>query len=91
MLKTNAMNCFRKGRENEMNISIKLFAGFRQNRFKMEEREIPENSTIIDVLNQLGINEPELGVAMIDGRHVTTDHVLQTGVTISLFPKVGGG
>lgn len=74
-----------------MTILVKLFAGFRQNRFKQEEREIMENSTIADVLKQLGIDEPELGVAMIDGRHVTADHVLQTGVTISLFPKVGGG
>lgn len=74
-----------------MTIFIKLFAGFRENRFKVAKREILENSTIADVLEQLGIKEPELGVAMIDGRHVTADQVLHTGVTISLFPKVGGG
>lgn len=74
-----------------MTIFVKLFAGFRENRFKVAKREVKEDCTIADVLDQLGIKEPELGVALIDGRHVTADQTLHNGVTISLFPKVGGG
>jgi molybdopterin converting factor small subunit len=42
-------------------------------------------------LTALDINGPELGVALINGRHVLPDHVMMDGQTLSLFPKVGGG
>ncbi len=74
-----------------MKITVKLFAGFRDDRFKVAEKELPEASTVNDVLDELGINAPELGVALINGRHVQKEHVLTEGVTLSLFPKVGGG
>lgn len=74
-----------------MKITVKLFAGFRDERFKVAEKEFPEAATVNDVLNELGINAPELGVALINGRHVQKEHVLTDGVTLSLFPKVGGG
>jgi molybdopterin converting factor small subunit len=74
-----------------MKITVKLFAGFRDNRFKIAEREYPEATSVSNILADLNINEPELGVALINGRHVTKDHVLTDGATISLFPKVGGG
>ncbi len=74
-----------------MKITVKLFAGFRNDRFKVDDLEFPENATVADVLGALKINEPELGVAMINGRHVAKDQVLKGGETLSLFPKVGGG
>ncbi len=74
-----------------MKITVKLFAGFRNDRFKVDDLEFPENATVVDVLDALKINSPELGVAMINGRHVTREHVLADGETLSLFPKVGGG
>lgn len=74
-----------------MKITVKLFAGFRVSRFKIEEREYPEATSVADILTDLGINIPELGVALINGRHVQKDQILTDGVTVSLFPKVGGG
>jgi molybdopterin converting factor small subunit len=74
-----------------MKITVKLFAGFRDNRFKVAEKDYPETTTVNDVLNELGINVPELGVALINGRHVQKEQELTEGVTLSLFPKVGGG
>ena len=74
-----------------MNITVKLFAGFRENRFKAEERPLPQGFTIADLLSELGIAGPELGVALINARHVAPEQVLQDGETVSLFPKVGGG
>lgn len=74
-----------------MKITVKLFAGFRDDRFKVAEKDYPEDTTVNDVLDELGINVPELGVALINGRHVQKEHVLTDGVTLSLFPKVGGG
>lgn len=74
-----------------MKITVKLFAVFRNDRFKIEDREYPNNTTVGDVLASLDIENPELGVALINGRHVTIEHELTDGQTLSLFPKVGGG
>ena len=74
-----------------MKVTVKLFAVFRVNRFKVAERDVPEGCTVADVLAELAIELPELGVALINGRHVLPEQVLQDGETVSLFPKVGGG
>jgi sulfur carrier protein ThiS len=74
-----------------MKVTIKLFAGFRENRFRVEERDLPPGFTVADLLRELGINEPELGVALINARHVLPGQELHDGEVISLFPKVGGG
>lgn len=74
-----------------MKITVKLFAGFRDNRFKVADQEFPDASTVGDILTALDITAPELGVALINGRHVLPEHVLEDGQTLSLFPKVGGG
>jgi sulfur carrier protein ThiS len=74
-----------------MKITVKLFAGFRDNRFKVAERDYPEPTCVSDVLTDLDITVPELGVALINGRHVLPEHQLSEGETLSLFPKVGGG
>ena len=74
-----------------MKVTIKLFAGFRENRFKIEERDLPPGFTVANLLAELGIKEPELGVALINARHVLPEQELHEGEIISLFPKVGGG
>jgi len=74
-----------------MKITVKLFAGFRNDRFKIEDREYPNETTVGDILTSLDIEHPELGVALINGRHVTKNTVVTDGQTLSLFPKVGGG
>lgn len=74
-----------------MKITVKLFAIFRNDRFKIEDREYPNETTVGDVLTSLDIEHPELGVALINGRHVTKETVVTDGQTLSLFPKVGGG
>jgi sulfur carrier protein ThiS len=74
-----------------MKVTVKLFAGFRDDRFKEAERELDSSTTVADVLASLDIAEPELGVALINGRHVLPEYVLGEGDVLSLFPKVGGG
>jgi len=74
-----------------MKITVKLFAIFRNDRFKIEDRDFPNDATVGDILTALNIDHPELGVALINGRHVTKETVLTDGQTLSLFPKVGGG
>ncbi|ACZ12715.1 MoaD/ThiS family protein [Sulfurospirillum deleyianum] len=75
-----------------MHIVVKLFAQYREGRFKAEEREYKENTSAQEVIDTLHLESVSpLGVLMVNGRHVDVNYILQEGDTIALFPKVGGG
>ncbi len=79
--------------KNSIEITIKLFAQYREGRFKVEKRTYPSDSTVGDVIKDVGINEDEMpiGVMIVNGRHVGKDHTVKDGDTLSIFPKIGGG
>lgn len=74
-----------------MRVTVKLFATFRDGRFKVEERELSEDSRVLDVLQQLTISPEEVAICLVNGRDVKEQHLLNDGDTIALFPPVGGG
>ena len=74
-----------------MQIKVKLFAYFRDNRFKEEVRELPARTQVIAVVDDLGIDKDEVGVLMINSRHCTFATELQHGDTLAIFPVIGGG
>ena len=76
-----------------MKITVKLFAQYRDGRFKVEEREYAEGTTAQFIMDELGISEERLplGVLMVNSRHQDPDVVLKEGDILALFPKVGGG
>lgn len=74
-----------------MKITVKLFAYFRDNRFKVEEREINENTTVGDIVDDLKIDREEVGVLMINSRHTTFETHPQENDALAIFPVVGGG
>lgn len=74
-----------------MKLTVKLFANFRNDRFKIKEFDLPDDTSCGDVALLLGIELEELGVIMINGRHAQVLQRLQPGQTLSLFPLVGGG
>ena len=74
-----------------MLITIKLFATFRQGRFRVAEREVPEGTTVGDVLKSLDIEVEEVGTLFVRSRHVEPDRVLTAGEAVAIFPLVGGG
>lgn len=74
-----------------MRVTVKLFATFRVDRFKVEERELSSGADVAHVVRELGIPESELGVVLVNGRHASLDQPLEEGDTLSLFPLVGGG
>jgi sulfur-carrier protein len=74
-----------------MKITVKLFAYFRDNRFKIEQREIDEATTVGDIVDALGINREEVGVLMMNSRHTEFNvHPVENDV-LAIFPVVGGG
>lgn len=74
-----------------MQITIKLFATFREGRFKVKEQEFPEESQVRDVLQSLGIAPEEVAICLVNGRDANAQRTLCNGDTLSLFPPVGGG
>lgn len=74
-----------------MRITVKLFATFRVDRFKVEERDVPSGTEVGHIVRDLELSENELGIVLVNGRHATLDQPLNEGDTLSLFPLVGGG
>ena len=74
-----------------MHVTVKLFATFRNGRFKIAERELAEGTDVRTVVLSLGLTEEEIGIIMINGRHGELEQKLAENDTLSLFPLVGGG
>lgn len=74
-----------------MRITIKLFATFRDRRFKIDVRELPEGSRVDDVLRSLEITPEEVAICLVNGRDANEHYALGEGDTVALFPPVGGG
>ena len=74
-----------------MQVTVKLFAGFRKGRFISAEREFAVRPAISRVMEEIGLPEVELGILLCNGRHIEPDYLVQDGDELSFFPKVGGG
>jgi len=74
-----------------MKISVKLFAYFRDNRFKIKEYDIDEGTTVSDIVDGLAIDREEVGVLMINSRHTDFDVQPVEKDILAIFPVIGGG
>ena len=74
-----------------MQLTVKLFAYFRDNRFKQKQADYPEGTTVEDIIRSLGIKPDEVGVTMINSRHCELHQVPAEGDQLAIFPMIGGG
>ncbi|MFO7887766.1 MAG: MoaD/ThiS family protein [Eubacteriales bacterium] len=74
-----------------MNIEVRLFASFRNGRWKKKTISFNEGTKIKDVINSLKIDEEELGIVMVNGSYRKSDTLLKEGDVLSIFPPVAGG
>ncbi len=74
-----------------MKITVKLFANFRDDRFKVKQQEVATATTCQEIVASLAIAETEVGIVLVNGRHGQLTQALQEGDTLALFPLVGGG
>lgn len=74
-----------------MHITVKLFAQFRRGRFVEQQRECAPHTQISKIIRELGIDEPEVGLLMLNNRHAELSNELQEGARLAIFPLVGGG
>ena len=74
-----------------MRLTVKLFAFFRDGRFKEEGREYPEGTQVGDIVDDLGIVREEVGVVMINSRQSSLDAPVAAEDILAIFPVIGGG
>jgi molybdopterin converting factor small subunit len=74
-----------------MRITVKLFASFRTGRTPITMSDYPDGTTVADVVAGLEIPVTELGIMLVNSRHVKLDRVLEEGDTLAIFPLLGGG
>jgi len=72
-------------------LTIKLFAIFQKGRFAVSKRAYPPSTTVEDIVNDLHIPKAEIGVLLVNGRHVTIDHMPDGDDVLAIFPVIGGG
>lgn len=79
-----------------MQVELRVFSGLEKylprKRFgEPVPVDLPERSTLRDLLQQTGIPEEQVFTVLVNGRHQSLDYVPAEGDRISLFPPVGGG
>ena len=74
-----------------MLVNVKLYASFRTDRFATESRDYPMETTIRDVVNELSLQENELGTVLVNSRRAGLHTHLADGDTLALFPVLSGG
>lgn len=74
-----------------MEIEIKLFASFRENRFSKKRITVSDDITVSDIITDLEIAQDEVGVTMINGRHCSMESKFTEGDSLGIFPMIGGG
>ena len=74
-----------------MRITVKLFATFRNGRFDVEVRDVAPGTTVSRIVEDIRLPEREVGIVLVNSRHVDLKRELSDGDTLALFPLVGGG
>lgn len=74
-----------------MEIEVRLFASFRNGRFKCKRLTRDNETKIIDILNSLQIKKEELGLVLVNGSYRDTEAYLKDNDVLSIFPPAAGG
>jgi molybdopterin converting factor small subunit len=74
-----------------MKVKLKLFAALRQ--FGPDEQviDLPEHTTIDDVVLSLHLPGTIRLLRIVNGEHRPADHLLKDGDELALFPPIAGG
>ena len=74
-----------------MRVVIKLFASLRVGRFKTQEWDLPEGTTVLEVLQLLKLQLHEVSIVRVNGKAASDNYVLQDSDQVALFPPMRGG
>jgi len=70
-----------------MKVQVKLFATFRNGRQGLQEIEYPHDIPISTVLKDLSLSKDDVGMALVNGIHATTDNKLHDHDVLALVPE----
>ncbi|MCR3956013.1 MAG: hypothetical protein NUK57_06905 [Gudongella sp.] len=70
-----------------MKVQVKLFATFRNGRQELQEFEYPQDIPISTVLKDLSLSSSDIGMALVNGIHATTDNKLHDHDVLALVPE----
>lgn len=77
-----------------MKVEVKLFAGFKSympRPLGSRYMNVPDGSTVGDIILDLGIPEEEKKIIFINGVHGTLETILKEKDRLAVFPPVAGG
>ena len=74
-----------------MGIEVRLFATFRNGRFKTKNLDLPNDCAVKDLLENLKIPVDEVGILMVNGKNVGVEQKLFDSDVLAIFPAIGGG
>ena len=74
-----------------MELTVKLFATFRDGRFEKAQLDYPPGTTLANIVDALRIPRDEIGVMLVMGRHAELEYTPAPGETVAIFPRIGGG
>ena len=76
-----------------MEITIKLFAHYRDGRYESRTKTYPDEQRVGDIIQELNLDleRDPIGILLINGRHAHRDDPLHDGDTLAVFPMLGGG
>lgn len=77
-----------------MRVQVRLFATLARHAADhggVLELELPEGSTIGDLVSLLKLPPEELKVTFVNGRRRPLDYPLHVGDRVGMFPPIGGG
>jgi sulfur-carrier protein len=83
--------CGARKKEDNMTLTVRLFATLREGRGKELSLKMDEDTTVRGLISRLSIPEEEVAILLINGRDGSMDQTLVHGDKVSLFPPVGGG
>lgn len=72
-------------------VEVRLFAYFREGRWKRKVLEFEDGTTISDIIKYLNIDEDEVSMLLLNGVDGPASRKVKDGDVISLFPPIGGG
>jgi molybdopterin converting factor small subunit len=74
-----------------MELEIKLFASLRKFNPELEQIEVDDGITVLELFEKAGIPASEVAIVLVNGRHAKLDQPLQDGETVAAFPPIAGG
>jgi sulfur carrier protein len=74
-------------------VELKLFATFRQGRFKQKHLTLAEGTLLSEVVEPLALGDRPKKIVMVNGISIieTDDPVLSDKDVIAIFPMIAGG